>query len=63
MQEFTVSEFQNDFDNLFSRVERGESFIIRNTDGSRCVIMPSKQMESTQRDLDYSHYFEHNEAS
>lgn len=63
MQEFTVSEFQNDFDNLFSRVERGESFIICNTDGKRCVIMPSIQMESIQKDLDYSHYFEHDEAS
>jgi antitoxin (DNA-binding transcriptional repressor) of toxin-antitoxin stability system len=39
LQSFTVEEFQTDFDNLIERVERGESFIIR--DGKkRAVIVP-----------------------
>ena len=39
LQSFTVEEFQADFDNLMTRVENGESFII--TDGERnAVIVP-----------------------
>lgn len=42
MEEFTVEEFQADFDNLISKVENGESFIIR--DGNnRAVIVPFKE--------------------
>ena len=29
LESFTVEEFQSDFDNLMTRVENGESFIIR----------------------------------
>jgi len=39
LQSFTVEEFQADFDNLIDRVEKGESFIIR--DGRKsAVIVP-----------------------
>ena len=39
LQSFTVEEFQNDFDNLMSRIENGESFLIR--DGRKsAVIVP-----------------------
>ena len=42
LQEFTVEEFQADFDNLIERVENGEVFIIK--DGSkRAVIVPFKE--------------------
>ena len=42
IQSFTVQEFQSDFDNLMSRVENGESFIIRDGDNS-AVIVPYNQ--------------------
>jgi len=42
LQSFTVQEFQSDFDNLMSRVENGESFIIRDGDNS-AVIVPYNQ--------------------
>lgn len=42
-KEFTVEEFQADFDALFARVENGETFTI--IDGpSRCLIMPIDQL-------------------
>jgi antitoxin (DNA-binding transcriptional repressor) of toxin-antitoxin stability system len=37
LQSFTVEEFQSDFDNLMTRVENGESFIIR--DGENCAVI------------------------
>jgi antitoxin (DNA-binding transcriptional repressor) of toxin-antitoxin stability system len=42
LESFTVEEFQANFDNLISRVENGESFIIR--DGHRsAIIVPFKE--------------------
>ena len=38
LQSFTVQEFQSDFDNLMSRVENGESFIIRDGDNSAVIV-------------------------
>jgi hypothetical protein len=38
-EEFTVEEFQADFDNLFKRVEEGETFIILH-EGERFVMAP-----------------------
>jgi len=38
MVKFTVEEFQADFDNLFNRVERGESFIITSKHGNAVII-------------------------
>ena len=39
-KEITVKEWEADFDNIFSAVENGETFIIRNEDGQRCYLMP-----------------------
>jgi tricorn protease-like protein len=38
LQSFTVEEFQEDFDNLMSRVENGESFIIRDRENSAVIV-------------------------
>jgi hypothetical protein len=40
MKEFTIQEFQKDFDNLLERVENGESFIIT-SEGKEVVMMPA----------------------
>ena len=50
-KEFTVEEFQSDFDNLFARVEKGETFTI--IDGpTRCLIMPIDQLPHRWRASD-----------
>ena len=38
IETFTVEEFQKDFDNLFARVENGESFIITSEYGNAVII-------------------------
>ena len=38
LQKFTVEEFQLEFDNLMTRVENGESFIIRDGDTSAVIV-------------------------
>lgn len=38
LETFTVEEFQKDFDNLFARVENGESFIITSEYGNAVII-------------------------
>lgn len=38
MEQFTVEEFQRDFDALFERVENGESFKIITEDGKAVII-------------------------
>jgi antitoxin (DNA-binding transcriptional repressor) of toxin-antitoxin stability system len=43
MEKFTVEEFQKDFDNLISRVENGETFIITSEHGN-AVIVPYKEV-------------------
>lgn len=43
LQSFTIEEFQSDFDNLMSRVENGESFIITSQHGN-AVIVPYKEV-------------------
>jgi prevent-host-death family protein len=45
LQTFTIEEFQADFDNLMSRVEDGESFIITSEHGN-AVIVPYKEVIS-----------------
>ena len=43
LKEFTVEEFQSNFDNLIERVENGETYII--TDGNkRAVIVPYNEV-------------------
>jgi antitoxin (DNA-binding transcriptional repressor) of toxin-antitoxin stability system len=43
LQSFTVEQFQSDFDNLISRVENGESFIITSEHGN-VVMVPYKEV-------------------
>jgi len=43
LQSFTVEQFQSDFDNLISRVENGESFIITSEHGN-AVMVPYKEV-------------------
>ncbi len=43
LQTFTIEEFQTDFDNLMSRVENGESFIITSKHGN-AVMVPYKEV-------------------
>ncbi len=38
LQSLTVEEFQSDFDNLMTRVENGESFIIRDGNNSAVIV-------------------------
>jgi Ribonuclease G/E len=38
LKSFTVEEFQSDFDNLMTRVENGESFIIRDGNNSAVIV-------------------------
>jgi PHD/YefM family antitoxin component YafN of YafNO toxin-antitoxin module len=41
MEIFTVEEFQERFDELMERVEKGEQFGIINENGQAAVMMPS----------------------
>ena len=43
LESFTVEEFQADFDALLDRVERGESFVIKNENGN-CVMIPYNEV-------------------
>ena len=40
MKTYTVKEFQDDFDNLMSKVEGGESIGIVDEDGRTAVMVP-----------------------
>ena len=67
LQSFTVEEFQSDFDNLMTRVENGESFIIRDGDNS-AVIVPYNEtikyaIESTVDDELIHIHTDHEEGS
>ena len=44
MEEYTVEEFENNFDELFERVEGGETFAILHPDGQKVLIMPADQL-------------------
>lgn len=44
MEEYTVEEFENNFDELFERVENGETFAIVHPDGHKVFIMPADQL-------------------
>jgi len=42
-QKFSVQEFQDRFDELFERVENGETFVIVRPDGEKAYILPMQQ--------------------
>ena len=67
LQSFTVEEFQSDFDNLMSRVENGESFIITSEHGN-AVMVPYKEVIQVFEDCDLDEeivrlHTEHEEGS
>lgn len=41
MKTYTVKQFQDDFDNLMTRVENGEHIGIVNEEGKTAVMMPA----------------------
>ena len=43
LQEYTIEEFQADFDTLMDRVENGESFLITSENGN-VVMVPYKEV-------------------
>lgn len=45
MQKFTTEQFQENFDELFDRVENGESFIISDKDHGEFMIVPASEFE------------------
>ena len=48
--EFAISEFEDNFDELFARVEDGEILTIIHTDGQRILMVPATcQTGSTLR--------------
>ncbi len=53
LESFTVEEFEERFDELFERVEDGESFIIVHKDGFKAVIEPIVNQTTHQNDLDH----------
>ena len=38
LEQFTVEEFQDDFDNLLDRVEQGESLVIKGEHGTAVMV-------------------------
>ena len=42
MEVFTIKEWEDNFDELFSRVENGETIGIVKEDGQAAVMMPSQ---------------------
>tara|TARA_B100001121_G_C18336185_1_gene455649 strand:- start:325 stop:501 length:177 start_codon:yes stop_codon:yes gene_type:complete len=45
MEVFTVEEWEENFDELFEKVENGETIGIVNKDGSAAVFMPYDEAE------------------
>ena len=72
MEQFTVNEFQENFDSLIERVKGGEYFRI-DYEGKSVVIMPAREYqeavqtieESTSEDWDdfWSSYSDHEEGA
>ena len=45
MEVFTIEEWENNFDELFARVERGETIGIVKEDGQAAVMMPANEAD------------------
>ena len=43
--EFAIDEFEDNFDELFARVEGGETLTIIHTDGLRVLMVPATQCQ------------------
>jgi len=53
MESFTIEEFQEDFDALLDRVEKGESFIIKSEHGN-AVMIPYNEVVQILEESDVS---------
>ena len=45
MEVFTIEEWENNFDELFARVENGETIGIVKEDGQAAVMMPADEAD------------------
>ena len=45
MEVFTIEEWENNFDELFARVENGETIGIVKEDGQAAVMMPATEAD------------------
>tara|TARA_R100000406_G_scaffold62820_2_gene43860 strand:- start:78 stop:254 length:177 start_codon:yes stop_codon:yes gene_type:complete len=45
MEVFTIEEWENNFDELFARVENGETIGIVKDDGQAAVMMPANEAD------------------
>ena len=45
MEVFTIEEWENNFDELFERVEKGETIGIVKEDGQAAVMMPADEAD------------------
>jgi antitoxin (DNA-binding transcriptional repressor) of toxin-antitoxin stability system len=61
MEEFTVKEFQNNFNTLLNRVENGESFVIKSEYGN-AIIVPYDQSINPSDEI-IKIYTDHGEGS
>ena len=50
--EFAIEEFENNFDELFARVEDGETLTILHTNGQKVLMVPSKCLIGSTRKKD-----------
>jgi len=48
MEKFTTEQFQENFDELFARVENGESFIISDKEHGEFMITPAQNFKDLQ---------------
>lgn len=57
MQELTVEELEEYFEDIIDRVGQGESFLIRTQEDKDCVLVPYNEYEEYYKD-----FFEHDDA-
>ena len=50
--EFAIEEFEDNFDELFARVEDGETLTILHTNGQKVLMVPSKCLIGSTRKKD-----------
>jgi hypothetical protein len=73
MIEITEEELEKNFEEYVEKCESGESYIITRSDGRRVMMVPAKDLEDAQAcismnldeqtDNDFSHYYDHDDAS
>jgi hypothetical protein len=66
MIELTIAEFEKDFDTYMDRIEAGESFLIRQPDGTAVVAVPANELSSLVSDKSENAWYDmmtkHNDA-